>query len=266
MIQQYIHLCACFCVCMRAKDNTSTGKWISVSGQSFLCSGHTIYMHTHTPMHIRTASLPRRLKESRSQQNSPDTSSTGSNTSSSSIGSIQLSRQASDPGVDPSRSTYLHHQSSPSQRYRTSSGSQDSASQQSAALMSQTQTEVGNGGVWVAWVFHGREPATVMWVGGLWSCGCGWVESMLVAQSHCEGTLDIYLIHRERTSEVKLQLSVALYGAYRGFRQLVFSVSQQATNYRNALRLSSSCSPVSVAVERQVHVNSMGSDAWHSSK
>jgi len=139
---------------------------------------HT-HTHTHACTHIRAASLPGGLKGSRSQQNSPDTSSTGSNTSSSSIGSIQLSRQASDPGVDPSRSAYLHHQSSPSQRHRTSSGSQDSVSQQSAALMSQTQTEVGNGGVWVAWVPGGREPGTVMWVGGLRGCCHRWVEFVL---------------------------------------------------------------------------------------
>ena len=148
---------------------------------------HT-HTHTHACTHIRAASLPGGLKGSRSQQNSPDTSSTGSNTSSSSIGSIQLSRQASDPGVDPSRSAYLHHQSSPSQRHRTSSGSQDSVSQQSAALMSQTQTEVGNGGVWVAWVPGGREPATVTWVGRLRGC-ChtgvgGWSSSLVMKVQH----------------------------------------------------------------------------------
>ena len=99
---------------------------------------------THTT--TRAASLPGGLKGSHSQQNSPDTSSTGSNTSTSSIGSIQLSRQASDPGVDPSRSSYPHRQTSTPEQHRRSSSSQDPVgvvSHQTAALMSQTQTEVG---------------------------------------------------------------------------------------------------------------------------
>lgn len=109
---------------------------------------YSLPLPSPSPAHttIRAASLPGGLKGSHSPQNSPDTSSTGSNTSTSSLGSIQLSRQASDPGVDPSRSNYSHHRNSTPEQHRRSSSSQDPVgvvSHQTAALMSQTQTEVG---------------------------------------------------------------------------------------------------------------------------
>lgn len=85
----------------------------------------------------KTCSLPG-LKGSRSQQSSPESSSSSSSSHHSGhTDSLQLSRQASDPGLDQT----FHQQQQQSQSQHRRGSSQDSiVTQHQAALMSQTET------------------------------------------------------------------------------------------------------------------------------